>query len=68
MSRISYRSLVPGWSAKPLVSARDRIMGTHRIGESLQLLVRIRLRPSRRLLSRRLVVGRYGQSKVSKWS
>ena len=30
MSRISYRFLVPGWSAKPLVSAHDRIMGTHR--------------------------------------
>ena len=29
MSRISYRFLVPGWSAKPLVSAHDRIMGTH---------------------------------------
>ena len=27
--RISYRFLVPGWSAKPLVSAHDRIMGTH---------------------------------------
>ena len=25
-----YRFLVPGWSAKPLVSAYDRIMGTHR--------------------------------------
>ena len=24
-----YRFLVPGWSAKPLVSAHDRIMGTH---------------------------------------
>ena len=32
MYRISYRFLVPGWSAKPLVSAHDRIMGTHRIG------------------------------------
>ena len=31
MSRISYRFLVPGWSAKPLVSAHDRIMGTHRL-------------------------------------
>ena len=30
MYRISYRFLVPGWSAKPLVSAHDRIMGTHR--------------------------------------
>ena len=29
--RISYRFLVPGWSAKPLVSAHDRIMGTHRV-------------------------------------
>ena len=29
MSRISYRFLVPGWSAKPLVSAHDRILGTH---------------------------------------
>ena len=29
MYRISYRFLVPGWSAKPLVSAHDRIMGTH---------------------------------------
>ena len=29
MCRISYRFLVPGWSAKPLVSAHDRIMGTH---------------------------------------
>ena len=28
MSRISYRFLVPGCSAKPLVSAHDRIMGT----------------------------------------
>ena len=27
--RILYRFLVPGWSAKPLVSAHDRIMGTH---------------------------------------
>ena len=26
-----YRLLVPGWSAKPLVSAHDRIMGTHRL-------------------------------------
>ena len=23
--------LVPGWSAKPLVNAYDRIMGTHRV-------------------------------------
>ena len=30
MYRISYRFLGPGWSAKPLVSAHDRIMGTHR--------------------------------------
>ena len=30
MYRISYRFLVPGWSAKPLVIAHDRIMGTHR--------------------------------------
>ena len=29
MYRISYRFLGPGWSAKPLVSAHDRIMGTH---------------------------------------
>ena len=29
-ARISYRFLVSGWSAKPLVSAHDRIMGTHR--------------------------------------
>ena len=29
MYRISYRFLVPGWSEKPLVSAHDRIMGTH---------------------------------------
>ena len=29
MYRIMYRFLVPGWSAKPLVSAYDRIMGTH---------------------------------------
>ena len=29
MYRISYRFLVPGLSAKPLVSAHDRIMGTH---------------------------------------
>ena len=28
--RILYGFLVPGWSAKPLVSAHDRIMGTHR--------------------------------------
>ena len=27
MYRIMYRFLVPGWSAKPLVSAHDRIMG-----------------------------------------
>ena len=32
MYRISYRFLVPAWSAKPLVSAHDRIMGTHRVG------------------------------------
>ena len=31
MYRISYRFLVPGWSAKPLVSAHDRIMGTHTV-------------------------------------
>ena len=31
MYRISYRFLVPGWSAKLLVSAHDRIMGTHRL-------------------------------------
>ena len=31
MYRIMYRFLVPGWSAKPLVSAHDRIMGTHRM-------------------------------------
>ena len=31
MSRISYRFLVPGWSARPLVSAYDRIMGTHKL-------------------------------------
>ena len=30
MYRISYRFLFPGWSAKPLVSAHDRIMGTDR--------------------------------------
>ena len=30
MYRISYRFPVPGWSAKPLVSAHDRIVGTHR--------------------------------------
>ena len=35
MYRISYRFLVPGWSAKPLVSAHDRIMGTHRLSYSL---------------------------------
>ena len=29
MFRIIYRFLVPGCSAKPLVSAHDRIMGTH---------------------------------------
>ena len=29
MYRFSYRFLVPGWSTKPLVSAHDRIMGTH---------------------------------------
>ena len=34
--RISYRFLVPGWSAKPLVSAHDRIMGTHRLGYRMQ--------------------------------
>ena len=33
MYRISYRFLVPGWSAKPLVSAHDRIMGTHRVAD-----------------------------------
>ena len=32
MYRIMYRLLVPGWSAKTLVSAYDRIMGTHRLG------------------------------------
>ena len=31
MYRISYRFLVPGWSAKPLVSAHYQIMGTHRL-------------------------------------
>ena len=35
MSRISYRFLVPGCSAKPLVSAHDRIMGTHRLTEGV---------------------------------
>ena len=34
MYRISYRFLVPGWSEKPLVSAHDRIMGTHRVTET----------------------------------
>ena len=34
MYRISYRFLVPGWSAKPLVSAHDRIMGTHNLRRS----------------------------------
>ena len=29
MYRILYRFLVPGWSAKPLVSAHDRIKGSH---------------------------------------
>ena len=38
MSRISYRFLVPGWSAKPLVSAHDRIMGTHRRSLSLRAI------------------------------
>ena len=36
MYRILYRFLVPGWSAKPLVSAHDRIMGTHRRLECCQ--------------------------------
>ena len=36
MYRISYRFLVPGWSAKPLVSAHDRIMGTHTRGQPKQ--------------------------------
>ena len=50
MYPISYRFLVPGWSAKPLVSAHDRIMGTHRdpaagrgvvwVSEMVSLLVR----------------------------
>ena len=31
MSQISYRFLVPERSAKPQVSAHDRIMGTHRL-------------------------------------
>ena len=31
MYRISYRFLVPGWSAKRLASAHDRIMGTDRV-------------------------------------
>ena len=31
MHRILYRFLVLGGNAKPLVSARDRIMGTHRL-------------------------------------
>ena len=34
MYRISYRFLVPGWSAKPLVSAHDRIMGTHTVANA----------------------------------
>ena len=38
MYRISYRFLVPGWSAKPLVSTHDRIMGTHRAGEEGQVV------------------------------
>ena len=37
MSRISYRFLVPGWIAKPLVSAHDRIMGTHTPGRPASL-------------------------------
>ena len=36
MSRISYRFLAPGWSAKPLVSAHDRIVGTHTLGWTLK--------------------------------
>ena len=31
MYRILYRLLVPGWSAKPLISAHERIMGTHTV-------------------------------------
>ena len=31
MYRIMYRFLVLGWSAKPLVSAHDRITGTHTV-------------------------------------
>ena len=38
MSRISYRFLVPGCSAKPLVSAHDRIMGTHSLAIGGRLL------------------------------
>ena len=44
MYRILYRFLVPGWSAKPLVSARDRIMGTHRARMQVELLNRRRWR------------------------
>ena len=36
MYRIMYRFLVPGWSAKPLVSAHDRIMGTHTRSEHIR--------------------------------
>ena len=36
MYQISYRILVLGWSAKPLVSAHDRIMGTHRLDAARQ--------------------------------
>ena len=34
-----YRFLVPGWSAKPLVSAHDRIMGTHREAADLPIVI-----------------------------
>ena len=37
-----YRFLVPGWSAKPLVSAYDRIMGTHTVARGIDAARRYR--------------------------
>ena len=48
MYRISYRILVPGWSEKPLVSAHDRIMGTHTLRTPKTALNRIHGREAER--------------------
>ena len=50
MYRILYRFLVPGWSAKPLVSAHDRIMGTHRLTAARQVLERDGIEAAARFL------------------